>query len=88
MIFVSLKIYDKRNDCDFDIVFDIVFSKFYRHHQKFVSKFNLFYIKTYQTGILWRHIQFKKIMGRTDFPDQFQKIIIRQKPIGYNLNVM
>ena len=33
-------------------------------------------------------IQFKKIMGRTDFPDQFQKVIICQKRIGYNLNVM
>ena len=28
-----------------------------------------------------------KIMGRTDFPDQFRKIIIRHKRTGYNLNV-
>ena len=27
-------------------------------------------------------------MGRTDFSDQFRKIIIRQKRIGYDLNVM
>ena len=27
-------------------------------------------------------------MGRTDFSDQFRKIIIRQKHIGYDLNVM
>ena len=27
-------------------------------------------------------------MGRTDFSDQLQKIIIRHKRIGYNLNVM
>ena len=27
-------------------------------------------------------------MGRTDFSDQFRKIIIRHKRIGYNLNVM
>ena len=32
--------------------------------------------------------RFKKIMGRTDFSDQFRKIIIRQKLIGYDLNVM
>ena len=32
--------------------------------------------------------KFKKIMGRTDFSDQFRKIIIRHKRIGYNLNVM
>ena len=27
-------------------------------------------------------------MGRTDFSDQFRKIIIRHKRIGYNLDVM
>ena len=27
-------------------------------------------------------------MGRTDFSDQFRKIIIRQKRIGYDLNIM
>ena len=27
-------------------------------------------------------------MGRTDFADQFRKLIIRQKRIGYDLNVM
>ena len=32
--------------------------------------------------------KFKKIVGRTDFSDQFRKIIIRYKPIGYNVNVM
>ena len=32
--------------------------------------------------------KFRKIMGRTDFSDQFRKIIIRQKRIGYDLNIM
>ena len=32
--------------------------------------------------------KFTKIMGRTDFSDQFRKIIIRHKRIGYDLNVM
>ena len=32
--------------------------------------------------------KFKKIRGMTDFPDQFRKIIMRYKRIGYNLNVM
>ena len=31
---------------------------------------------------------FKKIRGMTDFSDQFRKIIMRYKRIGYNLNVM
>ena len=30
--------------------------------------------------------KFTKIMGRTDFLDQFRKIIIRHKRIGYDLN--
>ena len=32
--------------------------------------------------------KFKMIRGMTDFSDQFRKIIMRYKRIGYNLNVM
>ena len=32
--------------------------------------------------------KFKKNRGMTDFSDQFRKIIMRNKRIGYNLNVM
>ena len=32
--------------------------------------------------------KFKKSRGITDFSDQFRKIIMRYKRIGYNLNVM
>ena len=32
--------------------------------------------------------KFKKIMGRTDFSDQFRKIIIRRKRIGYVLKAL
>ena len=32
--------------------------------------------------------KFKKIMGRTDFSDQFRKIMMRHKRIGYDLNIM
>ena len=32
--------------------------------------------------------KFKKIMGRTDFSDHIHKIIITNKHIGYDLNVM
>ena len=32
--------------------------------------------------------KFKRITGRTDFSDQFRKVIIRYKRIGYNLNAM
>ena len=32
--------------------------------------------------------KFKKIVGRADFSDQFEKIIVRYKRIGYNINIM
>ena len=32
--------------------------------------------------------KFKKIRGLIDFSDQFRKMIMRYKCIGYNLNVM
>ena len=32
--------------------------------------------------------KFKKIRGMIDFSDQFRKVIMRYKRIGYNLNVM
>ena len=32
--------------------------------------------------------KFKKIVGRADFSDQFKKIIVRYKRIGYNINIM
>ena len=32
--------------------------------------------------------KFKKIVGRADFSDQFKKIIVRFKRIGYNINIM
>ena len=32
--------------------------------------------------------KFEKIEGRADFSDQFRKIIVRYKRIGYNINIM
>ena len=32
--------------------------------------------------------KFKQIVGRADFSDQFRKIIVRYKLIGYNVNIM
>ena len=32
--------------------------------------------------------KFKRIVGRADFSDQFKKIIIRYKRIGYKINIM
>ena len=36
----------------------------------------------------WVSYKFKKIVGRVDFSDQFRKIIVRYKRIGYNINIM
>ena len=47
------------------------------------------YIKAYwNQNFMVTVYKFKKLMGRTDFADQFRKIIIRHKRIGYDLNVM
>ena len=70
------------------------FSKFYRWHYELVSKFNVG-LKTllhqslsepeFHGDLVYK---FKKIVGRTDFSDQFKKIIVRNKRIGYNINIM
>ena len=70
------------------------FSKFYRGHYDLVSKFN-----TRLKSLLKQDLSepefygdlvynFKKIVGRNNLSDQFWKIIIRYKRIGYNMNVM
>ena len=147
--FVSSKIYDKRDDFDFDIVNfpfldgDILratsygvyisqlirfarvsshvadfntrnqiltakllkqghryhklcktFSKFYGRHYDLVSKFNTGLKSLLKQGLSEPEFygdlvyKFKKIVARTDFSDDFMKIIIRYKRIGYNMNVM
>ena len=136
--FVSSKIYDKRDDFDFDIVnFPFLdgdvprstsygvyisqldfnarnksltakllqqgyryhklrktFSKFYRRHYELVSKFNVGLKTLLHQGLSEPEFygdlvyKFKKIVSRADFSDQFRKIIVRYKRIGYNINIM
>ena len=72
----------------------MLFSKFYCRHYELISKSNVILKSLLHQGLSEPKFygdlvyKFKKIMGRTDFSDQFQKIIIRHKRIGYNLNVM
>ena len=66
------------------------FSKFYRRHYELISKLNvglksLLHQPEFYGDLVYK---LKKIRGMTDFSDQFRKIIIRYKRIGYNLNVM
>ena len=67
------------------------FSKFYRRHyekfntgHKFLFKQDLLELE-FSGDLVYK---FKEIFGRNDFSDQFRKIIIRYKRIGYNMNVM
>ena len=72
----------------------MAFSKFYRPHHEFVSKFNVGLKSFLYQGLSEPEFycdlvhKFKNIMDRTDFSDQLQNMIICQKHIGYNLNVM
>ena len=69
------------------------FSKFYRRHYELVSKFSVGLKPLYQ-GLSEPEFygdlvyKFKKIVGRADFSDQFRKIIVCYKRIGYNINIM
>ena len=70
------------------------FSKFYRRHNEMVSKLNVGLKLLLHHGLSEPEFygdlvyKFKKIRGMTDFADQFRKLIICYKRIGYNLNVM
>ena len=71
------------------------FSKFYRRHYELISKFNVGLKSLLHQGLsepeFYGDLVYKlkkKIRGMTDFSDQFRKIIMRYKRIGYNLNVM
>ena len=70
------------------------FSKFYRRHFELVSKFSVGLKTVLHQGLSEPEFygdlvyKFKKIVGRADFSDQFRKIIVRYKRIGYNINIM
>ena len=70
------------------------FSKFYCRHCELVSKFNVGLKTLLHQGLSEPEFygdlryKFKTIVGRADFSDQFRKIIIRYKRIGYNINIM
>ena len=70
------------------------FSKFYRRHFDFVSKYNVG-IKTLllqglsETEFFGALVYtFRKIIGKYDFPYHFKKIIVRYIKIGYNIDVL
>ena len=70
------------------------FSKFYRRHCGLVSKFNVGLKTLLHQGLSEPEFygdlvyRFGGIVGGVDFCDQFRKIIVRYKRIGYNINIM
>ena len=65
-----------------------------QNYYELISKFNVGLKSLLHQGLSEPELygdlvyKFKKIRGMTDFSDQFRKIIMRYKRIGYNLNVM
>ena len=70
------------------------FSKFYRRHYELVSKFKMGLKSLLQQGLsepeFYGDLVYKlrKNVRRANFSDQFRKVIMRYKRIGYNINVM
>ena len=60
------------------------FSKFYRRHYELISKFNVGLNQCLSEPEFNGYLvyKFKKFMGRTDFSDQFRKIIICHKQLA------
>ena len=54
------------------------------------SQLVLYYIILYKWPEFYYDLvyKFKTIVHRADFSDQFRKIIVRYKRIGYNINIM
>ena len=86
--FVSSEIYDKRDDFDFDIVFfsfldgDVPGTTSYGVYISQLIRF------ARVSSRLSSRQSSRKIVGKTEFSDQFKKIIMRYKRIGYNVAVM
>ena len=70
------------------------FSKFDRRYYELVSKFSVGFKTLFHQGLSEPEFygdllhKFKKVVGRADFSDQFRKIIVHYKRIGYNKNLM
>ena len=70
------------------------FSGFCRRHCGLVSGFSVGFKTLLHQGLSEPEFygdlvyKFKRIVGRADFSDQFRKIIVRYKRIGYNMDIM
>ena len=70
------------------------FSKFFHRHSELIVKYNIGLKTLLQQGIsepiFYGDLvyKFKRIVGKTNFSDQFKKIVKRYIRVGYNLDIM
>ena len=70
------------------------FSKFYYRHLEIIVKYNIGLKTLLQQGIsepiFYGDLiyKFKQIVGKSNFSDQFKKIVKRYIRVGYNLDIM
>ena len=70
------------------------FSKFYRRHSALLEKYSVSLKTLLQQGISEPEFygdlvyRFRKIVGKSNFSEQFRKLINRYKIIGYSLDIM
>ena len=70
------------------------FSKFYRRHSALLEKYSVSLKTLLQQGISKPEFygdlvyRFRKIVGKSNFSEQFRKLINRYKRIGYSLDIM
>ena len=74
--------------------FETFFSKFHRRHYELVLKFKVGLKSPFQQGLsepeFYGDLVYKlrKIVSSADFSDQFRKVIMPYKRIGYTINAM
>ena len=70
------------------------FSKFYRRHSALLEKYSVSLKTLLQQGISEPEFygdlvyRFRKIVGKSNFSEQFRKLVNRYKRIGYSLDIM
>ena len=70
------------------------FSKFYRRHNALLEKYSVSLKTLLQQGISEPEFygdlvyKFRKIVGKSNFSEQFRKLINRYKRIGYSLDIL
>ena len=70
------------------------FSKFYSRHNTLVEKYSVSLKTLLQQGISEPELNsflvygFRKVVGKSNFSEQFRKLINRYKRIGYSLDIM